>query len=81
LKDVFSINVKPSQLVDNPEILEKEKQNGKDGKPYYVFKPELTDEEDIDPAFETRSVRNWRAIHWDTAKLKVRSKWCQILEE
>ena len=37
LKDIFQLNVNPSQLVDDPIILEAEKNEGKDGKPYYKF--------------------------------------------
>ena len=48
--------MKPSQLVEDPIILEKEKNSGKDGKPYYKFVEEHTDDEQIDPAIETKEV-------------------------
>jgi hypothetical protein len=47
-------------LVDDLVTLTQEKAEGKDGKPYFKFEEENTEDEELDPAIETKSVRNWR---------------------
>lgn len=81
VKDLFMSNIKPAWLVDDPLILNQEKSEGKDGKPYYRIVEEATDEEEIDSAIETRDVRNWRAVWWDRARQKIKRRWVEILEE
>lgn len=74
-------NVKPSQLVDNPKLLEQSQLEGGDGKPFYKFVEENTDNEDTDSAIETKDVRNWRSLWWDKARKRINVKWVQVMEE
>jgi hypothetical protein len=80
LKELFTMNVKPYQWIEDPNVLYREKAMGGDGKPHWNFVEEKTDDEAIDSAIETPEVRNWKEIKWDKAKQRIKKHWIEILE-